>query len=320
MFGIRIAAILLVAIPTSWASEPYRGPIIDMHMHSYGPATDVMQSSPIANGKPAIPLGMNHMTASLRAMREHNVVLGMVSADDADMASVLRWHAADPSRIIAGAGFNGSDEPIPNIAQLRHDIKQGKYHVIGEIGAEYAGKSLSDPTYEPVLALAEEFDLPVGVHTGISFPGVSYDPCCRNFRTMYGNPQTVEEVLNRHPKLRLYLMHAGWPYTEETVALMSVYPQVYADLAVIDWIIPREEFHAHLNALLRAGLEKRLMFGSDQMRWPQAIGMAIEGVDSAPFLTSEQKQDIFCRNAARFLRLKGKDNPCGPKSSAANAR
>ena len=38
-------------------------------------------------------------------------------------------------------------------------------------------------------------------------------------------------------------MHAGYPYLEETVALMSVYPQVYADLRAIDWIIPREEFY-----------------------------------------------------------------------------
>jgi len=46
------------------------------------------------------------------------------------------------------------------------------------------------------------------------------------------------------------------------------------------------------------------MFGSDQMRWPEAIGMAIEGIESASFLSQEQKRDIFYDNAARFLRLK----------------
>lgn len=50
-------------------------------------------------------------------------------------------------------------------------------------------------------------------------------------------------------------------------------------------------------------LAKRLMFGSDQMVWPEAIGMAIEGIEFADFLTTEQKRDIFCSNAARFLRL-----------------
>jgi len=84
---------------------------------------------------------------------------------------------------------------------------------------------------------------------------------------------------------------------------MSVYPQVYADLAGINWAIPLAEFHEYLRALVRAGLGKRLMFGSDQMLWPEAIGMAVEGIESASFLTHEEKRDIFYKNAARFFRL-----------------
>ena len=45
------------------------------------------------------------------------------------------------------------------------------------------------------------------------------------------------------------------------------------------------------------------MFGSDQMVWPEAIGMAIDGIESATFLTKEQKRDIFHGNAVRFFRL-----------------
>ncbi|HKY29834.1 MAG TPA: hypothetical protein VJM12_17975 [Pyrinomonadaceae bacterium] len=45
------------------------------------------------------------------------------------------------------------------------------------------------------------------------------------------------------------------------------------------------------------------MFGSDQMIWPEGIGMAIEGVESAKFLTYAQKRDIFYNNAVRFFRL-----------------
>jgi predicted TIM-barrel fold metal-dependent hydrolase len=101
-------------------------------------------------------------------------------------------------------------------------------------------------------------------------------------------------------------MHAGYPYLQETKAILHMYPQVYADLGAIDWLRPREEFHEYLHALVRAGFGKRLMFGSDQMVWPEGIGMAIEGIESAPFLTEEQKRDIFFNNAVRFLRLDGK--------------
>jgi len=48
---------------------------------------------------------------------------------------------------------------------------------------------------------------------------------------------------------------------------------------------------------------KRLMYGSDQMWWPSAIERSIKAVNSAPFLSDQDKQDIFYNNAARFLRL-----------------
>ena len=39
------------------------------------------------------------------------------------------------------------------------------------------------------------------------------------------------------------------------------------------------------------------------MGWPSAIDDAFHAVDSADFLTDEEKADIFYRNAARFLDL-----------------
>ncbi len=39
------------------------------------------------------------------------------------------------------------------------------------------------------------------------------------------------------------------------------------------------------------------------MPWPEAIGMAIEFVESADFLSPEQKRHILYNNAARFLGL-----------------
>ena len=54
---------------------------------------------------------------------------------------------------------------------------------------------------------------------------------------------------------------------------------------------------------MRERLGTRLMFGSDQMMWPEAIGWAIEGIESVSFLTEEQKRDIFFNHAVRFLRL-----------------
>jgi predicted TIM-barrel fold metal-dependent hydrolase len=84
---------------------------------------------------------------------------------------------------------------------------------------------------------------------------------------------------------------------------MWAHPQVYVDIAVLNWALPRKEFHSYLRRLVEAGFGERIMFGSDQMVWPEVIGKAIEGVSSATFLREAQKRDIFYNNAVRFFRL-----------------
>src|SRR4030095_9345942 len=120
------------------------------------------------------------------------------------------------------------------IGLLRKDFEEGRLRVLGEVTAQYAGLTLSDPKYEPYLALAEELNIPVALHTGWRPPGGSYDPCCRGFRASLGNPALIEDALNRHPKLRVNVMHGGGPYLEETIAVLFMYPQVYTDLGAID--------------------------------------------------------------------------------------
>ncbi|MFL6449805.1 MAG: amidohydrolase family protein [Bryobacteraceae bacterium] len=138
-------------------------------------------------------------------------------------------------------------------------------------------------------------------------------------RAALGNPLLLEEALLRHPKMRVYIMHGGYPFLEETIALLHAHPQVYVDLAGIDWELPRKEFHEHLRRLVQAGFGQRLMFGSDQMIWPESIGLAIEAIESAPFLTPEHKRNIFYNNAARFLKLDGREGPTPtPRSSNGN--
>jgi len=276
-------------------------PIIDMHLHSY--PVEYMGESNIPNPVTGRPSGAASdeelIQATLLEMHRYNIVKAITSGP---LEVVYRWKSEDPKRIIGGVYFDEVTS-LPDMEQLQKQFIAGRLEVLGELVAQHVGLPLSDSLFEPYLALAEELDIPVGVHTGLGPAGTPYT-CCPKFRVTYGNPVLLEEVLIKHPKLRLYIMHGGWPYLEETKAIMSVYPQVYADLATINWIIPREEFHEYLLGLIRAGFGKRLMFGSDQMVWPEAIGMAIEGIESAKFLSKEEKRDIFYNNAARFLRLK----------------
>ena len=59
---------------------------------------------------------------------------------------------------------------------------------------------------------------------------------------------------------------------------------------------------AYLERLVDAGFETRILFGSNQMVWPDAIPAAIDAIQSS-FVTAQQERDILFNNAARSLRL-----------------
>ena len=293
-------------IPSALGKTTERQPIIDVHLHAYPDDLPIPAATNPATGKAvALKNGAEHRAACLAEMKRLNIVKGIVSGGDGDrIAAALSWRDADPDRIIAGAGVRGSeDTPLPPLDLLRTKFTDHSLRVLGEVTTQYAGLTLDDPKYAAYLALAEELDIPVALHTGTMPPGMSFDPCCRKARARLGDPILVEEALNRYPKLRLNLMHAGWPYLDDTISILFHYPQVNADLGAIDWLLPRAEFYAYLQSLMRAGFGNRLMFGTDQMYWPEGIAMAVDAVSSAPFLSPSEKRDIFYGNAAKFYRL-----------------
>lgn len=299
----KISSILL-AVMASYASAEGGGsnrlPIIDVHVHVYAedPRWEYKVPNPVTGQELLSTTEEAHMQATIDELKRYNVVKAVASND---YATVLRWKAAAPGRIIASYGFD--DPAPPDLAFLRAEHAAGRLMALGELGLQYSGMSPNDPKMDPWFALAQELDIPVGIHMGLTKPGGTYEGYPK-YRAALSNPLLLEEALVRYPKLRVYVMHAGWPLLDQMIALMWAYPQVYVDCSVINWAVPRKEFHAYLGRLVDSGFGNRIMFGSDQMVWPESIGMAIEGIESADFLSSEQKRDILYNNAVRFFRLK----------------
>ncbi|WP_051205455.1 amidohydrolase family protein [Salinimicrobium xinjiangense] len=283
------------------ASEKYTGPIIDMHLHSYsddfwGPAP-----SP-ATGNLSGTTAKEQMEQTFEVMRKHNIVLGAVSG--IDPSSGNDWHSFDQSRTLRGIELREPSE-FMSADSLRMMIQQGNLDMLGEVGAQYFGYSPSDPGYYPFYKVAEEEGIPVGIHTGASFPGTPFR-CCPKFRLKMGNPLLLEDMLVEFPKLRVFMMHAGGagPYSEYALMMMNMYPQLYTDISIVNWIPGMEPvLESFLRQAKQMGMLDRILFGTDQMIWPEAIGIAVDNINSLDFLTLEEKADIFYNNAAEFLGL-----------------
>lgn len=318
-----VAALLIGAAP---APQADRGPIIDMHMHAH-PAD--------AQGPPPVVVCAPYETMPTRDPRASDAQyavdtfkvarcrhpLWSARTDDElreksltmlrrfDMTAVVggpfagRWAKEGGTRVIPSLEFGLSD--APPVEKVRALVAAGEVKLLGEIFTQYEGVAPDDPRLEPYWALAEDLDVPVAIHMGPGPPGAAYLGAPK-YRMTLGDPLLLEPVLARHPRLRVYVMHAGWPMADRIIALMYEHPQVYVDTAVIDFTQPRAEFWSYLRRLVDAGYGKRIMFGSDQMVWPDAIPAAIDAIRSAPFLTAQQKRDILHDNAARFLRLPGR--------------
>lgn len=214
---------------------------------------------------------------------------------------VRDWSQAAPGLFIPAAAPTQSS--APDITALRKLHEAGQAAVFAEIGAQYAGMRADDPKMAAFWALAERLDVPVGIHLGEGTPGQGDGSVAGAYRASLSSPFQLEDVLRKHPRLRLYVMHAASPLTDEMIAMLYTHATLYVDVGANVWNMPRAQFYDQVKRLVDAGFSRRILFGSDQTIWPQGIGLAIQSIEEAQFLTGEQKRDIFYNNAARFLRL-----------------
>lgn len=183
----------------------------------------------------------------------------------------------------------------PDVRWVEQQIVEKKINFIGEVLTQYHGISSSDTLMYPYYALAVKYHLPVGIHTGSAGP----DHGCPNFKEEMGNPLLLKEALQKFPDMKVWLMHGGGPFVTECIEMMKIYPGVYADVSVLNNpdIIPSKDFAVIVKEFIDAGLEDRLMFGSDNAD----IRTCIASVEKLDFLTAKQKDKIFYLNAGSFF-------------------
>lgn len=309
--------LLLAACQSDGGAQP----IIDMHRHGQLPTS-------LAKGA--------DRDAVLAELDAHKVVLSVVAISSPAQVDVGPDEASN--RFIAGAMMPcprnlaepwffcfSETEGMPDLDWLREKIQSGHVGAFHEMMFNYDGSLPSAEKVDPYWALAAEFEIPVGVHAWSGPPpgqSIRRDPnCCPNYDGDVGNPKNLRPVLEKYPGLRIWIQHVGsdgdripelW---DETLALLSDYPNVYLDLSITNSVLPIEEYEAALMRLIEAGFGDRIMFGSDNLPIDLIVGR-LNGLED---ISDKQRSAILYDNAADFLKLSPEirrrhlsESPIGP--------
>lgn len=308
MTEIRWGCCLLILLAALSLATPAvaEQAVIDIHVHA---SNDVQAG-------PEHPENQARLDAYRAEADANNVILFAASGP---MDFVEYWSESFGKRMLPGlvfpcrdgmSAFEGSDDgrrvcfpggkEFPDPAWLRKQYEDGNLRVMGEIGTQYLGIAFDDPRMAPFYKLAEELDIPVGIHVA-GGPPLTAERCCPEFRLSIGDPALLEDVLVQYPRLRIFIMHGNVLTYPALLRMLQQFPHVFVDLTVFSSILPREGFHHMLRTYKRHGLLNRIMFGTDDF----PVAETIDAYSSADFLTDEELQGILCGNAERYLRMNG---------------
>ena len=163
------------------------------------------------------------------------------------------------------------------------------------------------PGYEPfyphdkrlqvVYELAEEFDVPVMIHTGDTYSPTG--------KIKYSHPIEVDEVAVDHPKVKLVICHLGNPWLVDCMEVVYKNKNVYADFSGLVLGEFTEAFEDYMSeqiaeVILYAGEPRFFLYGSD---WPICSMKSYVQFVNQLKLPEADRRLIMYENARELFKL-----------------
>ena len=154
-----------------------------------------------------------------------------------------------------------------------------------------------DPRLKVVYDLAEEFDVPVMIHTGDTYTPTG--------KVKYAHPLEVDEVAVDHRNVKLVICHLGNPWLVDCMEVVYKNHNVYADFSGLILGEFTEAFEDFMEeqigeVILYAGDPRKFLYGSD---WPIcSMKSYVEFVRQLQ-LPPQDLRSIMYENARALFRL-----------------
>lgn len=154
-----------------------------------------------------------------------------------------------------------------------------------------------DPRLKVVYDLAEEFDVPVMIHTGDT-----YTP---KGKVKYAHPLEVDEVAVDHRNVKLVICHLGNPWLVDCMEVVYKNSNVYADFSGLILGEFTEAFEDYMEeqigeVILYAGEPRKFLYGSD---WPICSMKSYVEFVKQLRLPAQDLQAIMYENCRQLFRL-----------------
>ncbi len=268
--------------------------IIDVHLHAW------WKGGMKAYDEPHEPAELDEtvFNDTLEQMDQLNVRYAILSGPN---NVTEEWCRRVPDRFIASwiPSANLSD-PDEEAARFTEAIENRGFQGLGELLMQDAGLAVNDERFFPLYRICEERRLPVIFHTGFNGPEFYRD--APSFRTRLGDPLLLEDVAVAFPELVIIMDHLSFPFTEQATYILFAHPNVYADVAAVNWCLGRAGFHRLLQQVVETVGADKILYGTDQMAMPQMIAVGVSAIQEASFLSEEDKRKILGDNARQLLR------------------
>ena len=275
--------------------------IVDCHSHIWPSLSQLGQSKDFsclgtADAMPARP--EQHLESSGPA--EAVLVLGFRSSLlEAEIPNrfISEYVRAYPDRMIGFAGLDPTADGNPD--ELRRLRQEDNFAGV-VLSPACQGFHPCDTRAMRIYELAEKLAMPVYFLYGEVLPVSAV--------LEFANPSSLDEVARGFPKLKLIISHLGFPWIEQSLALLSKHANIYADVAGLTdkpW-----QAYRTLTLAYEYGVIEKLLFASDFPSYTvKAAAEALYNLNKItldsvlPAVPREQLRSIIERNSLELLGL-----------------
>lgn len=198
--------------------------------------------------------------------------------------------------IFVVAGISWTNLTAGDVAELRSLLEAGDIKGL-KLYPGYEPFYPADDKLTPIYELAEEFSVPVMVHTGDTYAPTG--------KIKFSHPIHIDEVAVDHPRVNFVICHLGNPWLRDCMEIVYKNDNVYADISGLvlgDFSDRFEEYmRKQLQEMLLWGMNPRkVLYGTD---WPiSSMESYLKFMDELR-LPAKDKKLMFAENAARLFRI-----------------